>query len=55
MATIRGHLEIVKYLRSRGANMEAVSGVRLMKFDILFVEWSKYCNICSSLWKGRGG
>ena len=33
-AAKRGHLEIVKYLRSRGANMEAVSKVRLMTFDI---------------------
>ena len=34
IAARRGYLEIVKYLVSRGANMEAVTGVRLMKFDI---------------------
>ena len=34
IAAERGHLEIVKYLRSRGANMEAVDTVRLMKSDI---------------------
>ena len=34
IAACYGHLEIVKYLRSRGANMEAVTTVRLIKFDI---------------------
>lgn len=29
----RGHLDIVKYLERRGANMEAVDSVRWMKFD----------------------
>ena len=54
-ASLRGNLEVVKYLRSRGANMEAVTEVRLMKFDVLFVGWSEYFNNCSLLWTGRGG
>ena len=47
IAAAYGHFEIVKYLRSRGANMEAVNDVRLMIFDILFVEWMEYFNVCS--------
>ena len=38
-AALNGHLEIVKYLRRKGANMEAVDKVKLIKFDILFVVW----------------
>ena len=34
IAANKDHLEIVKYLRRRGANMEVVNMVRLIKCDI---------------------
>lgn len=44
MSSHKGRLDVLKYLRSIGANMDAVNSVRVMKVvDVFFV----FCFDCS--------